>query len=50
LDDHEEAQKETSQDDKKKLEEEVDNPISEYFAHKHPEVVKVAQQRHYGEI
>ena len=32
---------------KKEAEEALDNPISEYFANMHPEVLKKAQERHY---
>ena len=32
---------------KKEAEEALENPISEYFANMHPEVLKKAQERHY---
>ena len=46
--DEQPREKEESAEDKKKLADEaLDNPISDYFADKHPEVVKNAQKRHY---
>ena len=30
-----------------KIEESLDNPISQYFANRHPEIMKTAQERHY---
>lgn len=32
---------------KKQIEEAVDNPISQYYAEKHPEIVSEAQEQHY---
>jgi len=48
-----EKEKEEAEDKKEKAEEEkqaeeeLDNPISTYFADKHPEVLKAAKERHY---
>ena len=38
----EQKYKDDPEEQKKQAEEALDNPISEYFANKHPEVVKVA--------
>ena len=43
----EQKYKDDPEEQKKQAEEALDNPISEYFANKHPEVVKTAQERHY---